>query len=306
MRQGHTDASTTVAQKLNAFYFFFFIRTHTHTHFSARFWFQWRPFHGHTLYFYIERKFDISHSQQREQRCARINGVTQFLLLSISSGENARRSFNYIDAPFHWSRSRGRIKFIALFVLFLWCPPKNVDILLNFRTTYVSRKGEVVSDSKSIALNYLRGWFVVDLLAALPFDHLYARDLYSGEVSVPTCHTPHFILEHINTRHKRSHFTFDYFIFFAFLLVRIFSIFFSFVRWLRNRCSGIPHSSGEIDTSITLGSFAAKNGPLFTVHGHDSNTIDVMLFTCCTLAGVRLVCDRRKGTNWKWYGLGYW
>lgn len=57
------------------------------------------------------------------------------------------------------------------------------DIILNFRTTYVSRKGEVVSDSKSIALNYLRGWFVVDLLAALPFDHLYASDLYSGEVS---------------------------------------------------------------------------------------------------------------------------
>lgn len=54
------------------------------------------------------------------------------------------------------------------------------DIMLNFRTTYVSRKGEVVSDSKSIALNYLRGWFVVDLLAALPFDHLY---LYHGEVS---------------------------------------------------------------------------------------------------------------------------
>jgi potassium voltage-gated channel Eag-related subfamily H member 8 len=58
----------------------------------------------------------------------------------------------------------------------------NSDIILNFRTTYVSRKGEVVSDSKSIALNYLRGWFIVDLLAALPFDHLYASNLYSGEV----------------------------------------------------------------------------------------------------------------------------
>ncbi|XP_077291084.1 eag-like K[+] channel [Arctopsyche grandis] len=58
-----------------------------------------------------------------------------------------------------------------------------VDIILNFRTTYVSRKGEVVSDSKSIAVNYLKSWFVVDLLAALPFDHLYASDLYSGEES---------------------------------------------------------------------------------------------------------------------------
>uniref|UniRef100_A0A182MAB4 Ion transport domain-containing protein n=1 Tax=Anopheles culicifacies TaxID=139723 RepID=A0A182MAB4_9DIPT len=58
-----------------------------------------------------------------------------------------------------------------------------VDILVNFRTTYVSRKGEVVSDSKSIALNYLRSWFIVDLLAALPFDHLYASNVISGEVS---------------------------------------------------------------------------------------------------------------------------
>uniref|UniRef100_A0A182J9T5 Uncharacterized protein n=1 Tax=Anopheles atroparvus TaxID=41427 RepID=A0A182J9T5_ANOAO len=58
-----------------------------------------------------------------------------------------------------------------------------VDILVNFRTTYVSRKGEVVSDPKSIALNYLRSWFVVDLLAALPFDHLYASNVISGEES---------------------------------------------------------------------------------------------------------------------------
>ncbi|XP_048510796.1 potassium voltage-gated channel subfamily H member 8 isoform X2 [Athalia rosae] len=58
-----------------------------------------------------------------------------------------------------------------------------IDIILNFRTTYVSRKGEVVSNSKSIALNYLKGWFLVDLVAALPFDLLYASDVYSGEES---------------------------------------------------------------------------------------------------------------------------
>ncbi|KAL7047399.1 hypothetical protein ACKWTF_002890 [Chironomus riparius] len=58
-----------------------------------------------------------------------------------------------------------------------------VDIILNFRTTFVSSKGEVVSDSKLICLNYLRGWFVVDFLAAIPFDHLYASNLLSGEES---------------------------------------------------------------------------------------------------------------------------
>ncbi|XP_068082449.1 potassium voltage-gated channel subfamily H member 8 [Anabrus simplex] len=56
-----------------------------------------------------------------------------------------------------------------------------IDIILNFRTTFVNRKGEVVSSSKSIALNYLKSWFLVDLLAALPFDLLSASDVYSGE-----------------------------------------------------------------------------------------------------------------------------
>ncbi|XP_033219889.1 potassium voltage-gated channel subfamily H member 8 [Belonocnema kinseyi] len=57
------------------------------------------------------------------------------------------------------------------------------DIIFNFRTTYVNRKGEVVSNSKSIAVNYLKSWFLVDLVAALPFDLLYASDVYSGEES---------------------------------------------------------------------------------------------------------------------------
>ncbi|XP_012214777.1 potassium voltage-gated channel subfamily H member 8 isoform X1 [Linepithema humile] len=60
-----------------------------------------------------------------------------------------------------------------------------IDIILNFRTTYVSRKGEVVSNSKSIAVNYVKGWFLVDLVAALPFDLLLSSsDVYSGEESV--------------------------------------------------------------------------------------------------------------------------
>jgi len=48
------------------------------------------------------------------------------------------------------------------------------DIILNFRTTYVSKCGQVVYDSRQIALNYIRGWFLLDLLAAIPFDLLYA------------------------------------------------------------------------------------------------------------------------------------
>ncbi|XP_050780647.1 potassium voltage-gated channel subfamily H member 3 isoform X2 [Gopherus flavomarginatus] len=49
-----------------------------------------------------------------------------------------------------------------------------LDIVLNFRTTFVSKSGQVVFDPHSIFLHYLTSWFLLDLLAALPFDLLYA------------------------------------------------------------------------------------------------------------------------------------
>ncbi|XP_074653095.1 voltage-gated delayed rectifier potassium channel KCNH1-like [Tubulanus polymorphus] len=45
-----------------------------------------------------------------------------------------------------------------------------IDIILNFHTTFVGPAGEVVSDPKIIRMNYLKSWFVVDLLSCLPYD----------------------------------------------------------------------------------------------------------------------------------------
>ncbi|XP_043484495.1 potassium voltage-gated channel subfamily H member 2 isoform X3 [Leptopilina heterotoma] len=47
-----------------------------------------------------------------------------------------------------------------------------VDILINFRTTFVNSNDEVVSHPGKIAVHYLKGWFVIDLVAAIPFDLL--------------------------------------------------------------------------------------------------------------------------------------
>jgi hypothetical protein len=47
-----------------------------------------------------------------------------------------------------------------------------VDILINFRTTYVNANDEVVSNPGRIAVHYFRGWFIIDLIAAIPFDLL--------------------------------------------------------------------------------------------------------------------------------------
>uniref|UniRef100_A0AAZ3R3M3 Voltage-gated inwardly rectifying potassium channel KCNH2 n=1 Tax=Oncorhynchus tshawytscha TaxID=74940 RepID=A0AAZ3R3M3_ONCTS len=53
-----------------------------------------------------------------------------------------------------------------------------VDIIINFRTTYVNNNDEVVSQSQRIAVHYFKGWFLIDMVAAIPFDLLIYR---SGE-----------------------------------------------------------------------------------------------------------------------------
>ncbi|XP_058260789.1 potassium voltage-gated channel subfamily H member 4a isoform X2 [Hemibagrus wyckioides] len=60
---------------------------------------------------------------------------------------------------------------IAVEMLFI------LDIILNFRTTYVGPAGQVVYDARSICLHYSATWFILDLIAALPFDLLYAFNI---------------------------------------------------------------------------------------------------------------------------------
>ncbi|RWS11147.1 potassium voltage-gated channel subfamily H member 7-like protein, partial [Dinothrombium tinctorium] len=56
---------------------------------------------------------------------------------------------------------------IAVDIMFL------IDIIINFRTTYISGTDEVVSAPKKIAIHYLRGWFIIDVVAAIPFDVIF-------------------------------------------------------------------------------------------------------------------------------------
>ncbi|KGL85492.1 Potassium voltage-gated channel subfamily H member 8, partial [Tinamus guttatus] len=60
---------------------------------------------------------------------------------------------------------------IAVEMLFI------LDIVLNFRTTYVSQSGQVVYEPRCICIHYVATWFFVDLIAALPFDLLYVFNI---------------------------------------------------------------------------------------------------------------------------------
>ncbi|XP_016419162.1 potassium voltage-gated channel subfamily H member 8-like [Sinocyclocheilus rhinocerous] len=57
---------------------------------------------------------------------------------------------------------------IAVEILFI------IDIVFSFRTTYVSKSGQVIFDARLICIHYMTTWFIIDLVAALPFDLLYA------------------------------------------------------------------------------------------------------------------------------------
>ncbi|XP_031171009.1 potassium voltage-gated channel subfamily H member 6 isoform X1 [Sander lucioperca] len=50
-----------------------------------------------------------------------------------------------------------------------------VDIVINLRTTYVDQNDEVVTQPSRIAKHYVKGWFPIDLFAAIPFDLLIFR-----------------------------------------------------------------------------------------------------------------------------------
>lgn len=47
-----------------------------------------------------------------------------------------------------------------------------IDIILTFFTTYVGPDGEFVTNSKMIRKNYMKSWFALDCLAALPYSVL--------------------------------------------------------------------------------------------------------------------------------------
>ena len=57
-----------------------------------------------------------------------------------------------------------------------------IDILINFRTTFVNVNDEVVSHPAKIAVHYFRGWFLIDLMAAIPFDLVFGLGTDTDEV----------------------------------------------------------------------------------------------------------------------------
>lgn len=53
----------------------------------------------------------------------------------------------------------------------------SLDVLLGFRKAYLTEDGEIVNDPKKIAKRYLKFYFWIDVLSAIPFDNFVDNGL---------------------------------------------------------------------------------------------------------------------------------
>lgn len=76
--------------------------------------------------------------------------------------------FNAFFIPYNISFARPNTLLTALGyiidIIFL------VDMVLTFLTAYENKRGDMVFDRKLIIVNYVKGWFIIDLVAVFPFD----------------------------------------------------------------------------------------------------------------------------------------
>lgn len=95
--------------------------------------------------------------------------VTPYVAAFLLSKDPTQRRKNFAHDPL-------TITDLIVDVLFI------LDIIINFRTTYVNKHEEIVSHHGKIAIHYFKGWFLIDMVAAIPFDLLLFNS-ESDEVS---------------------------------------------------------------------------------------------------------------------------
>lgn len=119
-------------------------------------------------------------SSSKFQSIIKISKKRQIKKILIQTRVNLQRaifsSIFFIVGPSDWFTRPTTYESLILVDLcvdiFFFC-----DIVVNFRTTYIGKTDAVVTDPKKIALRYLRTYFIVDLVAAIPWDLIAERTL---------------------------------------------------------------------------------------------------------------------------------
>ena len=65
------------------------------------------------------------------------------------------------DVVFEWDLIDNIINYLFWF-----------DMILCFFSAYYNDEGELVHDFENVSINYLKGWFIIDLISNLPWDSI--------------------------------------------------------------------------------------------------------------------------------------
>ncbi|ESO06121.1 hypothetical protein HELRODRAFT_64112, partial [Helobdella robusta] len=121
--------------------------------------------------------------------------------------------FNFTDSKHNFQPSPIYFRFIGHFfsdpfliidsiVDFLFF----LDMLCNFRTTYLDN-GEVITCPKKIAINYLKRWFIIDFLSAVPFDVIVTLYKKSDTVTATSLMKTARLLRLFRVARKMDHYS---------------------------------------------------------------------------------------------------
>jgi hypothetical protein len=105
---------------------------------------------------------ELNRNRLLEHKTALADTSDSSLIKSETSGSAADNSGRWSVSSFNF----GPMTVIDLLVDIMFV----VDIVINFRTTYVNKNDQIVSHAGKIALHYFKGWFLIDVVAAIPFD----------------------------------------------------------------------------------------------------------------------------------------
>eukprot|EP00118_Oscarella_pearsei_P020671 m.225568 g.225568 ORF g.225568 m.225568 type:complete len:845 (+) comp40016_c0_seq15:300-2834(+) len=140
-----------------------------------------------------------------------------------------------------------------------------IDVILNFRTTYVSSAGRLVVDPKHISRRYLRGWFAVDCISALPLELAYFFISSSSSSLVMLVHVPKLL--RLSYMHRLTH-KLESVTRYAFglsILILLLLVFLLFSHWLACFWVTLGRSQGYLGWLYDLANRTEE--PFFVVNG---------------------------------------
>jgi len=83
--------------------------------------------------------------------------------------------FTPLNLAFSWHKATNWSNYLNNIIDFFYL----CDIIIIFNSAYYENDVDLVEDRKKISLNYLTGWFTIDILSIIPFDMVFKKSEFN-------------------------------------------------------------------------------------------------------------------------------